>query len=193
MIENYSRVTEILYPFSGLSNADPEVLMAAADRGTRAHKACEAIAAGLGEFGVDPEIMGFVESFKKWWGTGKKVVAMEERFFCDEHELTGQCDFIIETPEGLAIVDLKTSRHESKTWRVQGAAYAYLARKKGYDIKRILFVHLNIDGDEPKVFEYEEDWDFFLACLTVYNYFFKPAKKRKSRSSEKSKESAVKN
>lgn len=152
--------------------------MRAADRGTRVHQACEAIAKGLGEFHMDPEVMGYVESFKKWWGEGKKAVEIEKRFFCNDHMITGQCDFIIETDEGLAIVDLKTSRAESKTWRLQGSAYSYLAKKDGYDIKRILFIHLDPDGGEPKIKEYDEDWDFFLACLRAYNYFFKPTKRK---------------
>lgn len=152
--------------------------MTAATRGTRVHQICEGIAKGLGEFEVDMEIMGYVESFKKWWGDGKKVVECEKRFFCDEHQITGQCDFIIEEDGALFIVDLKTSSQVSKTWRLQGSAYSYLAKKEGYEIKGIKFIHLNRDGEDPKVVEYDEDWDFFLACLRVYNFFFKPTRKK---------------
>lgn len=155
--------------------------MNAANRGTRVHKICEGIVSGLGEYELDPEVMGYVHSFKRWWDKGHVVVEMEKRFFCDVYKLTGQCDLIIETPYGLAIVDIKTSRAPSKTWRVQGSAYSYLAKKEGLDIKKIYFLHLCPDGGEPNLIEYEEDWDFFLACLKVWNYFFKPTKKKTKR------------
>ena len=176
--ENFTRVSDILYPFSGLQHIDPDILMNAANRGTRVHKICEAIASGLGEFDMDAEVMGYVSSFKKWWGDGREIVAMEKRFFCETHELTGQCDFIIKEGDDLIIVDLKTSAKPSKTWRLQGSAYSYLAKKDGYDINKIQFIHLNRDGDEPAVIEYEEDWDFFLSCLKVYNFFYKPTKRK---------------
>lgn len=171
--EDYIRVTKILYPFSGLDKIDPEVVAHAADRGTRVHKICEGIISGIGEFGVDNETWGYVESFKKWWFTGINVVAMEQRFWDDELHLTGQVDLIIETPEGLAIVDLKTSSRPSKTWQAQGCAYAYLAKNAKYDIKKIKFIHLNKHGKEPKIYEYDVDDGFFLACYRVYNHFFK--------------------
>lgn len=169
---NYLRVTEVLYPFSGLAMVDPTVLSNAADRGTRVHKICEGIVAGLGENGVDDETWGYVESFKKWWGEGKDVVAMEKRFWDDELCITGQVDFILRTESGLAIVDLKTSSAPSKTWIAQGCAYAYLAKNAGYEISDIQFVHLNKHGKEPKVHSYEYDEDFFFAILTTYLHFF---------------------
>jgi len=170
--ENYVRVTEVLYPFSGLQNIDAEVVAYAGARGTKVHKICEGIVAGFGEIGVDDETWGFVESFKKWWATGIEIVSMEERFWDDELHLTGQVDFIIRLPEGLAIVDIKTSSRPSKTWPAQGAAYAYLAKNAGYDIKKIFFLHLNKHGKEPKLHEYPLDDSFFLAILTTYNHFF---------------------
>ncbi len=170
--ENYTRVTNILYPFSGLQNIDPDILAHAAKRGTRVHKICEGIASGIGEIGGDEETWGYVESFKKWWERGIEVISIEKRFWDDELSLTGQVDLIINTPDGLAVVDLKTSSRPSKTWEAQGSAYAYLAKKSGYDIKKIFFLHLNKHGKEPKLIEYPVDDSFFLAVLRVYNHFF---------------------
>jgi PD-(D/E)XK nuclease superfamily len=170
--ENYLRVTNILYPFSGLAKIDRDVVSKAAERGTKVHKICEAIALGLGEIGVDDETWGYVTSFKKWWESGVQVKQMERRFWDDELSLTGQVDFIIETEDGLAIVDLKTSSKPSKTWPAQGAAYAYLAKKAGYDIKKIFFIHLNKHGKPPKVIEYPIDDSFFLAIFRVFKHFF---------------------
>ena len=112
--ENYNRVTSVLYPFSGLDKIDPNIVAYAGQRGTKVHKICEAIIQDLGEIDVDEETWGYVESFKKWWSLGHDLVLMEHRFFDDDLEITGQMDLIINTPEGLAIVDLKTSYQKSK-------------------------------------------------------------------------------
>ena len=171
--ENYIRVTSVLYPFSGLDRLDPEVVAHAAERGTKVHKICEAIIQGFGELGVDDETKPYVESFKQWWEKGHQVVKMEERFWCDELRVTGQVDLILNTPEGLAIVDLKTSSAPSKTWPAQGSAYAYLAKKAGYDIKKIYFLHLLKTGKPARVYEYPVDDSFFFAIFKVFNHFFK--------------------
>jgi hypothetical protein len=170
--ENYLRVTNVLYPFSGLQHIDADVLANAAERGTKVHRICEGIMFGLGEIGTDEATWGYVESFKKWWAQGIDVVLMEERFWDDDIELTGQVDIIVKTKEGLAVVDLKTSSKPSATWAAQGSAYAYLAKKAGYDIKKIYFLHLNKHGKEPKVFEYPVDDSFFLSVYRIYKHFF---------------------
>ncbi len=170
--ENYLRVTNVLYPFSGLQNIDADVLAHAAARGTKVHKICEGIVSGLGEIGVDDETRGYVESFKKWWDLGIDVVEMERRFWNDELRITGQVDFIIKTADGLAIVDIKTSSKPSSTWPAQGAAYAYLAKAAGYKITKIYFLHLNKSGKVPKIYEYPVDDSFFLDILRVYKHFF---------------------
>ncbi len=170
--ENYLRVTHVLSPFSGLHNVDPDVLAHAAERGTKVHKICEGIVLGLGEIGTDDETWGYVESFKKWWELGVDVISVEERFWDDELCVTGQVDLIIRTEQGLAIVDLKTTSKPSKTWPIQGAAYAHLAKKAGYDIKRIFFLHLNKHGKPPRLIEYPLDESFFLAALRIFIHFF---------------------
>lgn len=140
----------------------PGILSHAADRGTKVHKICEAIVSGLGEYGVEEETQGYVESFKKWWAEGHEVLLIEKRFWCNELKITGQVDLILKTAEGLAILDIKTSSKPSKTWKAQGCAYAYLAQKAGYPIKKILFLHLNKDGKSPKIYEYSPDSSFFF-------------------------------
>lgn len=171
--ERYLRVTEVLSPFSGLEHIDPGVLQNAADRGTRVHKACEGIIEGLGEWNVDDEIYGYVESFKKWWSQGHKVLSMERRFFCSELMITGQVDLILERPEGAIILDIKTPAKPSKTWPLQGAAYAHMARKAGYDVKGIHFLQLNKHGGEPKIHVYDDQFELFKKCLDVFNHFFR--------------------
>ena len=170
--ENYDRVTSILYPFSGLDKISPSVIEHAAERGTKVHKICEVIIKGFGELGVEEETRGYVESFKKWWEKGHTVVSIEERFWDDELSITGQVDLIIENESGLTIIDLKTSSKPSATWPAQGSAYAYLAKKAGYDIQKIFFLHLSKKGNEPKIYEYPVDDSFFLAILRGWKHFF---------------------
>lgn len=170
--EKYVRVTNVLYPFSGLDKINVDTVAHAAERGTKVHQICEAIAAGLGEHIDDKEMVGYVDSFKKWWEIGHSVIEMEKRFWCNDLKVTGQVDFIIDTPDGLAVVDLKTSYKPSKTWSVQGAAYAYLAKKNLYDIKKIYFIHLSKQGKFPKIYEYPVDDSFFLAVYRTYMHFY---------------------
>lgn len=171
--ENYTRVTSTLYPFSGLDKLDPEIVARAADRGTRVHKICEGIIQGLGEIGVDEQTDPYVQSFKQWWAEGHDVVLIEERFWDDDLKITGQVDLIVRTDEGLAIVDLKTSSKPSDTWPAQGSAYAYLAKKAGYDVRKIYFLHLLKSGKPAKVYEYPVDDSFFLAIFRVWAHFFR--------------------
>lgn len=170
--ENYTRVTTVLYPFSGLEKIDADVVAHAAERGTKVHKICEGIIQGLGELGVDDETRPYVESFKQWWNKGHEVLMMEKRFWDDELEITGQVDLILRTPQGLAIVDLKTSSKPSDTWPAQGAAYAYLAKKAGHDIQKIYFLHLLKSGKEARIYEYPVDDGFFFAIFRVWKHFF---------------------
>ena len=165
-------MTNILYPFSGLQGIDAQIVANAARRGTKVHKICEGIISGIGELGIDEETEGYIESFKQWWAQGIKPIEMEKRFWNDELGITGQVDLIIETPEGQAIVDFKTSSKPSKTWPVQGAAYAFLAKDAGYDIKKIIFLHLNKKGNQPKSYEYPIDDSFFLSVYKTYKHFF---------------------
>ena len=63
---NYVRVTEVLAPFSGLSNVPKAILAKASARGTKVHEICEGIVRGLGEWDVDEETEPYVTSFKEW-------------------------------------------------------------------------------------------------------------------------------
>ncbi len=176
--ENYTRITTILYPFSGLKDIDQDIVQNAANRGTNVHNVCEGIASGLGEHGVYDEIKGYVESFKKWWSLGHDVITIEQRFWDDDLQITGKCDFITRKGDDLTIVDLKTSYKPSKTWQIQGCAYAYLAKKYGHEIKNIHFIHLDKHGNEPRIYEYSVDDDLFLSVYKTYNHFYKTSSRR---------------
>ena len=170
-LSKYTRVTDVLFPLSGLKNIDPQILKNAAERGTKVHEICDAIISDMGMPSIDGQIIGYINSFNQWMP--KHFIEKPERFFCDDYMISGECDGIYEDEEGLVLVDLKTPANESKTWKLQGSAYSYLAKKAGYNISRIEFVKLSKEGKAPKVFSYVEDFDLFLKCLEVYRYFYK--------------------
>lgn len=173
MNPGYTRVTEVLYPFSGLAAVDRDLVAHAADRGSRVHRICESIVKGLGEHDVDDEIWGYVESFKKWWGNGKEVLCVEKRFYCDLTKITGQMDLIISEGDNRFIIDYKTSSKPSNTWRAQAGAYIYLTDQARMSIESAKFLHLNKHGKDPKIYEFDRSSvGFFFHCYEVYMHFY---------------------
>lgn len=171
----YTRVTDVLFPFSGLKAIDPEILKNAADRGSRVHLVIDGILKGLGECHMGDDILGYIESFHKWYegGSSKEFLPKPNRFFNDAFKITGECDAIYKDSEGkLVLVDFKTPLRESKTWRLQGSAYSFMAEREGYPIDRIEFVKLDKKGEKAQIFIYERVFELFWKCLDVYDYFF---------------------
>ena len=170
--ETYDRVTNVLWPFSGLQNVPKEILMAKAEIGTDVHNIIEGILNGLGE----PTDMGaatpYVESFKLWWGNGKPIVSTETRLFDDSLRITGKYDLIYKSEDKVRLCDWKISVKESNTWVLQGSAYAHLSELNGLFVDEIEFVKLSKKGDMPKVYHYSKDIQAFLSCLQMYRRFF---------------------
>jgi hypothetical protein len=170
-IEGCVRVTDILFPLSGLKQIPKEILEKAADRGSRAHSACEALMLDIGLFNIDEDIQGYVKSFEQYMP--KQFLEKPDRWFCDKYKITGECDGMFTEGDDLVLFDIKTPAKESSTWNIQLSAYAYLAKKAGYPITQIEVVRLNKDGKAPEVIRYKENFDLFLNCLNVYRYFYK--------------------
>ena len=179
----YARVTSVLSPFSGLDKVPPAILKNAGRRGTKVHEICESIIKGLGDWGNDDETKPYVHGFRMWWDSEpRKVLAIEQRFYDKELMITGAVDIILDNGDGTAsIIDLKTSAKESKTWPLQGSAYAHMARQHGYNVTRILFVHLNKHGIYPGLCNYDDQFETFHACLMVYNYFYRDSDEKRQK------------
>ena len=62
----YTRVTEVLAPFSGMDKIPPEILQRASERGTKVHEICDAIISGMGCPEIQDNLQGYIDSFKKW-------------------------------------------------------------------------------------------------------------------------------
>lgn len=174
--EGYLRVTEVLYPFSGLSSIPKYILEAAKERGNIVDRITQAIMDDIGIPDYDEKFEGYIHSFDKW-KAGKVFLPRPERFYCDKYLITGEIDRIYEGKDGkLVLVDIKTPANEGLTWNSQASAYSYLCKNYGYKIDRIEFVQLRVNGDEPKICHYQEDLQSFLDDVRIYRKYFKNVK-----------------
>lgn len=173
--DEYIRVTDVLFPFSGLKSIPAHVLQNAAERGTKVHEICEALISDLGTIPISPDLSGYIASFSKW-AEDKKFVARPLRFYCDKYKITGEIDGLYKTEEGFTLFDIKTPATEGKTWSLQGSAYFYLATQAGYPITAIEFIQLSKLGYDAKVYSYKPNFELFLKCLEIYKLFFKDQK-----------------
>jgi hypothetical protein len=171
-------VTTVLSPFSDFSKIRPEVLQRAANRGSRVHAACAIYAKGLwADCALYPGDGPFFDSFMKWSDmAAPEFVSVEEAFADPLLGYMGHPDAVVYIPgdQGLTIVDYKTPMSISRTWHPQIAAYAHLARKYGYDVRRGLAVRLRRNGGLAIATEIDidgEPWAAFLNALGAYRYF----------------------
>lgn len=173
--DTYTRVTDILSPYSGLQFVDPQVLANAAARGEYVHRVCAGIISGLEPPQMSEEVQKYVESFFCWFDA-KIVLESEKRYWDDQLQITGQIDYLMLYEEGQWIVDLKTSSRKSKTWPLQMAAYYHLVKPIYTDILGVEVVHVNKEGKAPKVYRYTVEelkyyFELFKQCYNVYKYF----------------------
>ena len=173
----YISVTRALSPYTDFSMIHPETLAYAADRGTRVHAVCTDYS--LGKFVVVPyDCQGFFESYKGWFDKYvEKVIAVEIELKCDTYGIVGHSDLIcvLRNDKEPTVIDLKTPAATSRLWRVQLAAYYYLAKPK-YNPKRVASLRLKKDGSPPIFNEYTsqaEDFAAFLSCLFATRFFKK--------------------
>lgn len=174
---SYQRVTNIIAPFSGVEFVPQKYLEPAAARGTLVHHYIESFLAGF-EKPIDNEnIKPYVDSFKLFWEDlkHKGTITLEKRLYCDENEITGQADCIIESDDMTYIFDWKTSANPHIAWRLQSAAYRFLAESSGMNnVQDVVFVKLNKFGKKPTIYkyiDYDEDLARFFECLRLYRFF----------------------
>lgn len=178
----YARITEVISKFSGIEFVPQDILDAAAERGSKVHAHIEAMLQGFELDIEDQAILPYLESFKTFWNGSKQIkgdsgkVLVEQRLYCDKLIITGCIDCIIQTPERTYLFDWKTSSRESnQSWRLQAAAYGYLASTNGYkNVDDLVFVKLDKKGKNPKIFKYDTfgaDLLKFQNCLELYRFF----------------------
>jgi len=127
--EQFTRVTSIFSPYVSFDHINPVTLHNACERGTRVHLLCELHM--LDEYFPEPDesLLGYLNSFRGWYDKMvDKLISTEQRIYNDELMLTGAIDIVcaIRGSTTPVIIDIKTPATESKTFRLQLAAYKYL-------------------------------------------------------------------
>ena len=169
-------VTRVLGCFADWSAVPPEVLEAAALRGTKVHGAISATLAGLFVPDLPEELDGYVLSFLEWSRVIEEVVLVESELVDEHFGFMGHPDAIvrIKGDKDLTVVDWKTPAAKGPLWRAQLAAYAVLAKQNGFKVRRAISVRLKKDGSRAIVDEYTDtarDFEAFLNALSAYRWF----------------------
>lgn len=171
------RVTGILQPFADFSMVQPDVLQAAAERGTTVHEACAAYALGL-YYPVSPDIVGFFDSFKSWFNNYVvEVLAVEEEVIHPAWGYVGHVDLIakvagIRPKQTVAVIDYKSPVTASRAWNCQIAAYLE-ASKEQYGTEAAGALMLRKDGSLPRMVwidDHNQAFAAFCGALSAYNY-----------------------
>jgi len=158
------RVTEVLQPYNKYGNVPPDILAAAAARGTDVHEACNTVAEGIFSYpGVSIE--GYIQSFRIWFDKNvMEVIEIEPEWIHEPFGFKGHPDYLLRVIGGKkAIVDLKTPTIAYKTWAGQLCAYWLLGEKNGHpDIERVGSLRLDPDGGPAKMKWYEGDRQLYV-------------------------------
>ena len=177
--EGYDRVSACLYFISGLGKIDPQVLDHAARRGSATHLYCASIASGMGCPGYGEwagKIDGYIASFELW-AQGKKFLPTPDRLYSDEYMITGEIDGLYEDTDGkIVLYDLKTPERESKTWKLQLAAYNQILFENGIHPDRLEIIKLDKKGRDAKTIVHIDAWDTYVQVLNIYRSFVKNEK-----------------
>jgi hypothetical protein len=154
------------------------VLEKAKSRGSNVHAICAAILQDLWVPAIDEDCRLYIESFQLWRKTALDHVILIEQKLIDENlGFCGHPDLIclLNGNMQLVLVDFKTPRVKSKSWRLQLAAYKHLAKVNGFDVSRVGSLRLSPDGNMPIFDEYTEasgqDLNIFLSALNCHRFF----------------------
>lgn len=176
--DNCPSVTQVLGIYQDFSGVPAHRLAYAADRGTRVHSACAAIALGAFMPALDIDIEGYVESFRKWFESSvESICAVERRLVHPRLGYHGQPDLICRVwgDHDLTVIDYKTPAQKQRVWAAQVAAYAALAEANMYGtVWRGASLRLDSTGRQPKFDQYRvkhEDLAAFVQALGAYRYF----------------------
>lgn len=169
-------VTETIKPWIDFSKIPPAVLQHAATRGTCVHDACFIHARGLWA-PAEPDIAGYVNSFKKWFDhVVKEVYFIETRLVDDVFGYHGEPDILVLSKHGeVMLVDLKTPLAKSKSWRLQMAGYKRLIEISSFpNPQKVGSLRVSPEGKTPRMDWYDEsaqDLNLFLMALNLHKFF----------------------
>ncbi len=175
-------VTGIMEPMSLMlyKNVPPDVLSAAADRGTRAH---EQIANYI-NFGVleaDPDTMPYLEAFDQFskmynpeWLGSEYRVHHAGLMYAGTLDIIGYV--LPDDGRGVDVVDIKTTaQFHHMMLGTQISAYSEALKSMGVPIRNIYGLQLTKDG----AFKFEQvdnHFKVFLHCLAIHNAMMKESR-----------------
>jgi len=168
-VPSVTQVLRELHPFAGVS---PDVLEAAAERGTHVHQACWYFdEADLDEDELTPKVRGYLQGWKRFTLDADPIwSAIEKPLFHPLLRYAGTPDRFGElTIKGrhipLAQVDIKTGLDAHPCWGVQTMAYNHAA---GCPDAPRFTVQLREDGTYRLLqWEDAQDWPVFVSLTTL--------------------------
>jgi hypothetical protein len=172
-------VTEILnFVNPGAFDGIPSFYLERAKiRGTEVHSIAAAYLQGL-FYEVPAELEGYHQSLQGWVGNFvQEICLVETELIAAGWDFRGHPDAIvvIRGDQGLTLVDWKTPKPLSKSWRLQLAGYRLLAEVNGHQIARVASLRLAADGGPAKFQGYSStmaaDRAVFLSALNVWKFF----------------------
>jgi len=179
--DNWPSVTEILSPWTNFNHVHPEVLEKACLRGSITHSYIEKIIkkeldSEMVLMMIQEDYRGYVESFLKWYELVGEIIFCEDELICRTNRFKGHPDLVCRSRNGkLWLIDFKTARAHSKSWKLQLRAYSYLVEvtlDESPDI--VATLRLDTDGKHPKLDQYKQNYSdlaIFLSALNVWRYF----------------------
>lgn len=167
-------VSEIIKPIyqKVYRKIDENTLEIAANRGTRIHRAIEFISK-YNFCGIDSDISGYIEAYREFQNTHKswKLLHSELQTY-HKFLLYGMTlDQIYETPQGLVICDIKTTKvSHPNAWSFQLSAYkSGFESQKSKKVSKIVALQLFEDG-RYILHELKDNFEIFLSCLEIYKF-----------------------
>ena len=166
-------VTEVLGKYFDWGSIPDQILAEACQRGHLVHTAaaCHALGAWCKPL---PDIYeDYLKSFKHWYDRHvTEAILVEQRFTDDVLGYTGQLDLVARLfNNDLVLVDIKTPLAESKSWKVQVAAYCNLAAENGCQVDYAMAVQPKRNGGAATCHTYhktEDDYAIFMCALTAH-------------------------
>lgn len=152
----------------------------AADRGTRVHKATEALDV-YGKVEVTDDIAPYVQAYLKFRQEHDIKWNMVERSMANQKErYAGTIDRYGELDGAKSLVDLKTSYTVHKRLAIaQLNLYRWMIEEEGHAVEKQYILHLTKDG--YKLVEIEKKDDVPRALLTLHRLMEKKGRKKNAR------------
>lgn len=160
----------------------PDKLEFACQRGSDFHRVAALYAQKLWIDEIPETCAGFFHSFTEWYRDFvEEPILVERTLVHPKLHYQGTPDAIvrIKGDKGLTLLDWKTPRALSKSWRLQLAAYKSLADANGYlqSLERVASLQPHPDGGRAKFQGYTKslthDFAVFLSGLNWWYFFQK--------------------